>query len=178
MILRRCNVAYPSNAQQLQHMTNQLRRIGHVVENSPGNLSQAVRARGIQTFLATPSPNDPSRFHDVAGGLRLGHQGPPAMGAVSPPELSGGRVHAEAPRQQEAYPAGGVDSGTDSDTASSFGEEIREDDPELQGVPEDQRAAHLFWAYERAESRWRQFDNYKPTRRVRQVLERKGARGG
>eukprot|EP00959_Pyramimonas_sp_CCMP1952_P179647 3756205-Pyramimonas_sp.AAC.1 len=113
-----------------------------MVENSLGSLSQAVRARGNQTFLATPSPSDPSRFHDDAGGLSLGRQGP-AMGAVSPPEPSGSRSHAEAPRQQEAYPAGGVDSGTDSDTASSFGEEIREDGPELQGVPEDQRAARL-----------------------------------
>ena len=32
----------------------------------------------------------------------------------------------------------------------------------------------MFWAYERAKSRWRRFNGHEPTRRVRRVIKRKG----
>ena len=57
-------------------------------------------------------------------------------------------------------------SGADSDTASSLGEG-QYDYSDIQHLPEDQRASHLFWAYEHAKSRWRRYSGHKPTRRVR-----------
>ena len=59
-------------------------------------------------------------------------------------------------------------------TASSYGEAITADDPELRDIPADQYSAHLFWAYERAKSRWRSFNDHKPTRHARRVFKRKG----
>ena len=74
---------------------------------------------------------------------------------------------------QDTYPAAEVSSGTDSDTASSFGE-TQYDFGDVQHLPEPEQGAQLFWAYEHAKARWRRFNNHKPTRKVRRVIKRKG----
>ena len=45
---------------------------------------------------------------------------------------------------------------------------------DVQGLTEPEKSAALFWAYEHAKARWRRHNNYKPTRRVRRVIKRKG----
>ena len=42
MILQHYNMAYPTTPQQMAHMQNQLRRMGHMIERSPNNLASAV----------------------------------------------------------------------------------------------------------------------------------------
>eukprot|EP00959_Pyramimonas_sp_CCMP1952_P184051 3848415-Pyramimonas_sp.AAC.1 len=68
--------------------------------------------------------------------------------------VPGGWPSGAAPPAQGACPAAGVDSGTDADTASSFGEEIAPDGPDLRDKPMEQRGAHLVWVYERPKARW------------------------
>ena len=101
--------------------------------------------------------------------------GPAALGpALSPPAQADAADANAAPPAQEAFPAAGVDSGTDADALSSFGEDAAAGDSELRDVPVEQRGARLFWARERAKARWRSFNDRKPARRVRRVIERKG----
>ena len=78
---------------------------------------------------------------------------------------------------REARPAAGVDSGADADAVSCLGESSR-DDPELQNIPVDQGTEDIFWAYERAKARWRRRNDFKPTRRVRRAIKRKGKGNG
>ena len=54
------------------------------------------------------------------------------------------------PAQTSAYPvAADYDSGTDSDTTSSMGDN-QYDFTDIQHLPESEQAAQLFWAYEHA----------------------------
>jgi hypothetical protein len=66
------------------------------------------------------------------------------------------------------------DSGTDSDTVSSAGDMSYHDD-DLHGLNPEQIDEQIFWAYQRAKSRWRRH-MHKPTRRVRRFF-RKPRRG-
>merc|ERR1712085_130597 len=68
-------------------------------------------------------------------------------------------------------------SGTDTDTASSAGEELfLANDPELCNMTEAEAGEHLCWAYQQAKSRWRRFTG-KPTRQVRRFVRRRKGKG-
>ena len=72
-----------------------------------------------------------------------------------------------------AYMGIEIDSGTDTDTVSSVGdnEYTYEDIPA--GLDPVQQGEHLFWAYQRAKGRFRRFMR-KPVRRVRRFMKRRG----
>ena len=90
-----------------------------------------------------------------------------ALGSAGSPAFVGAGGDALGPAAPEAtYPAAEVDSGTDTDAASSL-MEAQQDFTDIQHLPEDEQAAHLFWAYEHAKARWRRFNHHNPTRRVR-----------
>ena len=132
-------------------MTQQLRRIGHMIERAPGNLATAARANDSRgnhrAFLAdsvSPAGTDPvagaNSANDGWGGdgpAALGHPGSSAdgVGAAS----SGAGI---VPAQTSAYPvAADYDSGTDSDTISSMG-----DDQHANNFGEQLRCVCFFWA--------------------------------
>ena len=66
-----------------------------------------------------------------------------------------------------------VESGTDTDTVSSLGDQEYDYSDLPQGLDRDQTAEHLFWAYQQAKGRFRRFMR-KPVRKVRRFIRRKG----
>ena len=56
MLLQPYNMAYPNTEQQLVHMSQHLRRIGHMLERAPGNLATAVRSNGAFPSLLGGGP--------------------------------------------------------------------------------------------------------------------------
>ena len=61
-------------------------------------------------------------------------------------------------------PSADTVSGTDSDTESSFGEDICYDAPEFQGLTLVQISEKIWWGYAHAKSKWRKH-MLKPARR-------------
>ena len=66
-----------------------------------------------------------------------------------------------------------ADSGTDTDTVSSVGDTWYDIADIPEGIDETQKAEELFWTYQKAKGRYRQFMR-KPVRRVRRFIKRKG----
>jgi hypothetical protein len=65
------------------------------------------------------------------------------------------------------------DSGTDSETESSFGEAINYNGTQFTGLTDPQIDEKLWWQYARAKSMWRKHMK-KPVRRIRRFVRRKG----
>ena len=71
----------------------------------------------------------------------------------------------------------GIDSGTDSDTASSIGDTNYQAEVNVPaGSSNEYVAQHLFWMYQKAKGAWRQFMG-KPVRKVRRFLKREPSKG-
>ena len=79
-------------------MTSQLRRFGHIIERSPGNLASAVQSSGAQAsaFLAgTPSQEAATGNHVAGAGYGWGGAGPAAL--VPAPDHVGTGDHVAGP---------------------------------------------------------------------------------
>ena len=143
-----------------------------MIERSPGNLGSALNRPGAQApAFPAWAPESATGVHDP--GVDSGWTGVTSA-AAAPPGMTGVGGRATEPGHQGACRTTGVDTGTDSDAVSPFGEPIAPGDPEMRGIPEGRRAARAFWASERAKSRRRKCAGYEPTPRVRRVAKRKG----
>ncbi len=159
---------FPRTVPELDALQVLLRRMGHVLEHSPGNLAAALGRGG------------PPRGHFFMGEQQPETQHPAQDGWGSYDDWTGQSGRYQQLPSEPAYLGSGaddVDSGTDSDTASSLGESTY--DLSTADIPAEMRgnesavAQSLFWAYERAKKAWRSFMQ-KPTRRVRRYLKKKG----
>ena len=158
---------FPQTEQELQVLKQQLRRMGHVLENSPGNIASALRGsqnhRGYfadevnaqtHAFHASQSEPHPDASHDQGWALPDSGWG----GAASVPAYA-------------AWDAADSDNWTDTETASSV------DDLEpVTSTPEGSSdpaaiSEHLWWAYNKAKMQWRQHLR-KPPRAVRRYARR------
>ena len=74
-----------------------------------------------------------------------------------------------------SYPSMPAESefGTDTDTASSWGEPLDYQAPDLSGLTPEQQDEYLYWTYTQAKSRWRRHMQ-KPVRKVRRFIKLKG----
>ena len=168
----------PNTQAQFVTLYQTLRSTGHILEHTPGNISAALHGtQHTRTYAAgtlhtdgyTPLPtNEP--------GVSSSHGSPPYGEHDS--WSSGLAAGCPPPPHQHIYTANasdmeGYDSGTDTDTASDF--ECDETFQEFAGMAHEDIQQDLFWALERAKSRWRQYMN-KPIRKVRRFF-RKRLRG-
>lgn len=164
-LLQPFNNTMPRTEQEYAQLCTSLRRMGHVLERSPYNIAsslghQAGRGPFSRQFYV----------HDEPETSDHGDRGWSQYDAAS-----ADYEHEPSPSypvyEEEEY------SGTDTDTASSAGEELYlADDPELCDMTEAQAGEHLFWAYQQAKSRWRRFTG-KPTRNVRRFVRRRKGKG-
>ena len=150
----------PQNEPEFQALTLQLRRMGHILEQSPMNIASRLRqppgrnylgAEVQEAFMAgEAAPVDPW----TAPGGDPWSQGP-AVGASSPQWNATPANTTWGAPAQPAFPASDaviIDSGTDTDTKSSIGEE-EFDNSDLHGMTPAEVDEHLFWAYQRSKSR-------------------------
>ena len=158
----------PADDQGMEALKSALRRMGHFVERTPGNVASSMN-RPNQRFNLAQSPD---QFQDMSWSNSEHYPAMPANDASSsyqPPPYP-----YDTPA---AYYADG-DSCTDSDTSSNTSPVHEEDMPEEFARPESE-THRLWWAYSRAKQAWRSRMN-KPTRRARRFLKRggKGKKGG
>ena len=174
LLLKSCNVSdaqllqvltpfggnFPQTEAELNVLKTQLRRMGHVLEGSPGNVAQALKPQRTQhaSYWTREGDDNQGWPHQEDHGQQWG--GGTTFGASSHAWLASGETTES-------------DGGTDTDTCSSFGGDVQIPEGE-DGEPEAER---LFWAYQRAKSMWRRYTG-KPTRAVRRFgrrfLRRKG----
>ena len=173
---------FPNTEAEFNSMQLTLRRMGHILEQTPHNIASQLRTAPNRAFVAQQAHGDsepwqsgqPDPWQDPASDpwqSSAGSQGqqPPAPAAMpqAPAYHSGAESTYYSPTADDY-------SGTDSDTLSSDCEPINyQEDPELRGMTPDQLDAHLFWAYQKAKSRWRKHMQ-KPVRRTRRFIRRKG----
>ncbi|MCP4973531.1 MAG: hypothetical protein GY914_07660, partial [Prochlorococcus sp.] len=165
-----------------------LRRMGHILENNPGNIASVLRGRApdstVRAFVATdsgtgghPSGSDP--WHTGADPWgQTASQSTWAAGTWSTPAAPAPH-YAPAPSSEpwyhESYYIGDDDDeGTDSDTVSSDGQTSYEL-PQASSTGEVTQ--QLFWAYQKSKAAWRQWMG-KPTRAVRRFIRKRAGRSG
>ena len=176
---------FPSDEREFNALSMSLRRMGHILESSYGNIASQLQRQPTRQFFAGPggsgwqttvAPNaDP--LEDPW------HQGADPWAAAAPqsnPSFAtwqGAAPQAAQQFQMTAAPQEEtIDSGTDTDTESS-GDEMP-DYRECSGMTPAQVDSHLYWQYQRAKSNWRRHMN-KPTRRARRFVKRRfGGKGG
>ena len=146
-------------------LVTSLRRMGHVLERSPYNIASSLGSQNNRgPFSLNFYVQDEPEAYDQAD------QG------WSQYDTSFDTGHEPSP-SYPVYEEEEILSGTDTDTASSAGEELfLANDPELCEMTEAEVGEHLFWAYQQAKSRWRRFTG-KPTRQVRRFVRRRKGKG-
>ena len=163
---------FPQNQAELDDLRLRARRMGHIIENTPGNIASTLRSnnnvgrQGARAFLVGDGDNQNSQQAPTDNGsFQIGEN------LVGTPAFGGGANMSSNTNSNNVYHTLDDDggSGTDSDTQSSYGENNYDD--LVQGVPQSQIAAHLFWTYTRAKAAWRRYTG-KPVRRARRFLRK------
>ena len=160
----------PRTDQEFTAMCTRLRRMGHIVEGSTGNIASLLRSnRGHSTYFSgygqDPTGSAISQA-PVNTTYMMGDYTSPWTHRDYDPFTNTSPVYYDAND-------GELDSGTDSDTISSIGDTVH---PEPAGPPE-RHGQDIFWAYQQAKSRWRKYSG-KPTRKVRRFVRKKGKSKG
>ena len=165
----------PNTEPQFEAMCMALRRLGHIFENTPHNIAHALHTppgRMFPIFDQSATTAQPSGFAfpvgqdpwqtsgqdpwggDFGAGNAFSSQPSPSQPAYGPnPFLQSAAAAPNNAYPVQQPPTGNV-SGTDSDTESSFGEDINYDAPEYQGLTPAQISEKIWWGYTRAKSTW------------------------
>ena len=172
----------PSNQGQFDQLRLSLRRMGHILENYPGNLAQSVRNRnGASGHSAYAIIPDREPQHDELAHAWYSRNPAPAAPTRSyQPDWHQDELSYPLPSTRRAedrtthpssFAAFADDSGTDTDTSSDASDAWDHSHSGLTEQEADDRAQQLYWAYARAKQQWRSFMG-KPTRRVRRHVKR------
>ena len=167
-------------------MEGALRRMGHILANSPDNIAQQLRhapgnrhplymmSQGWVQQQPVQSWTQPAWQDGQWQQSTYSWNGNPGWNQPMYPSVPWTGSAPPLPVADTTYQG---DSETDSETVSSVGlNQYDYSDIPADGTP-DQKAEQLFWAYQRAKGRWRRFMN-KPNRRVRRFFKRKGVGKG
>ena len=177
-LLQPFNGLFPSTQDQYNQLCVGLRRMGHIIERSPGNIASQLRGSShhAPTFFA-------GQEQEQHGAHQPSQQADPWTTSPDPWAAS---FNNSADGSHPSYPAWPTypaasaednddsDNGTDSDTISSCYDTEYQMPADLPvGASDSMVAQSLYWAYQRAKGHWRRFMG-KPVRRVRRFLRRKG----
>jgi len=120
---------FPAGADQFAALQLQMRRMGHIVENAPGNIAGVLRRRhgaqhGAPTFFTGGDSNTPPLANQAATFPTAAGWGA-ADWSADPWATSGWQQPQWGSATQPAYPVGGEeeewsDNGTDTDTESDL----------------------------------------------------------
>ena len=181
-LLHPFNGNFPNTQQQYLALQGSMRRMGHILENQPGNIAQSLRGNvsreHTRTFVGFETPDSPQW-----AGQSEGWQGPewaPSTGDSLDWARGWNSPSTSAQHTVQTY-FGEEDgsSDTSTDTSSDNYSEDLANDEQVQGInrlPENQRPEATYWAYHKAKKIWRRFSK-KPTRKVRRWAKRRGGKG-
>ena len=177
---------FPNTDAEYNALAMSLRRMGHILEGTPGNISNQLRQSPNQGFFANGSQAATAFMTnaETAGQLAADpwNQGADPWSQVhaSAPAASswqGAPPAPPAPPASAAFMTAVGDDDTDSETVSTTGE-FDHSDPALYGLDPAAIDEHLFFQYQKAKANWRKH-MHKPTRRVRKFVKRSGkGKGG
>ena len=171
-LLRPTNGRFPTTEVELRQLMTAIRRMGHVLEHQPDNLAAQLRNTHTQAYMVNAWQQDgPLGWSD--SGNSWNHTNSYWTGNGNSYTGTGWN-ESDWGNHSQAYPGftNDIDSGTDTDTSSSVGENHYD----MSDVPtgnDDVIAEHLFWAYRHHKGRYRRFMR-KPVRRVRRFFKRRG----
>lgn len=179
---------FPADAGQYATLTMHLRRMGHIIERSPGNIASQLRVGSNggspqpHFFAGEGSQGDPwQEPSNDPWGAAFAERPTPAANLATTGSYwgtSSGSQPGQSWQPQIATPTYAMqddwnsDNGTDTDTVSSVDDHDYELPLPATASP-NAVASHLFWAYQQAKSRWRNFMG-KPVRAIRRFVRRKG----
>ena len=190
MLTQPTNGRLPNDEPTYRALFTALRRLGHVLEHHKDNIASGLHGKGGSKGHAYLGNEIPDKREDVVNTnaypqWSLGdaphdddswHQGSWSSSSWQEPPIATG-WHPSDWTQTSTDQAFNTyetpDSGTDTDTVSSNDETWSDMDDIPPGLDDKEKAEELFWAYQRAKGRYRQFTR-KPVRRVRRFLKRKG----
>ena len=172
---------FPSTEAEFNSMQLTLRRMGHILEQTPGNIASQLRAAPNRAFVTQQSEGSAEPWQSDQPDPWQNPAADPWQASASMPGQAQAAASSSQPAARDAgqggayyAPAAEGDSGTDTDTISSLCEPLNyQEEEELRGMTPEQMDAHLFWTYQRAKSRWRRHMQ-KPVRRARRFIRRKG----
>eukprot|EP00438_Fugacium_kawagutii_P025194 Skav218080 [mRNA] locus=scaffold3382:13254:23272:- [translate_table: standard] len=156
---------FPATEAELTQLKMSLRRMGHILERTPGNLREGLR----------PSQGNPSNAFLAHDGHWESAHDPARHDHHEYPEWSQYQTYAAAQAPHgEVYATQFDDEDIDTDSNTSSGA--------VSSIPEDaydptRTAQDLFWAYRHAKHKWRKYMQ-KPTRAVRRYVKRFDRRKG
>jgi hypothetical protein len=164
------NGLFPANEAELNQLKTSLRRMGHILERTPGNLREGLRSstnNPSSAFLANadpwneqPSHDQWNRYDDHASHEWAGQSAFNASASSQPSQPS-------QPSHEAAYAMfEDEDIDTDSNTSSGECSSVNAD-----GQDPNRVAQTLFWAYRQAKHKWRKYMG-KSTRAVRRYARR------
>ena len=180
---------YPQTDAEFGALETQLRRIGHIVENSPHNLGSYTRSQrhsnqhfAIDGWTGDAWPTDGDAQAYVVGQGQpdpwAGGNDPWTVGAQQAPQQATAYTP-PANAQQQQYLAGAADDDdefTDSETDSSDAEDLDYAAMGLTTYTPAQTDEHMYWQYRQAKKNWRSHMR-KPTRRIRRFFKRRKGKG-
>ena len=183
-LLAPLNGQFPSTQQEYTSLLSSMRRMGHILENQPGNIAQSLRGPAPSSGDRAPRSGHSATQARTFVGLESNDSVPTPGENLSWSGLNW------APSWAQSYLGGGSEtvqvedspynlvpseSGSDTDTESDNYEEM--DFSEFNSLPEEQRGEAIYWAYAQSKAKWRRFA-HKPTRKVRHFVRRKGGGKG
>ena len=158
------NGLFPANEAELTQLKTSLRRMGHILERTPGNLREGLRISGPNPSHAFMTQEESWREHPSNDQWNqyehsTSHEwsGQAAFNASS----------SSYPSNVDTY-ATFEDDDIDTDSNTSSGECSSVD---AEGQDPNRVAQSLFWAYKQAKHKWRKFMG-KSTRAVRRYAKR------
>ena len=176
---------FPNTDAELRQMIAYIRRMGHILERSPGNVASALRPAGSRGSAREPRGEHARAY--VGMGESAASSDPNTAWAASETWMSGsgtgwgyglggtgasaGSSYMSIPNQTEEDGSSEESTATSSDNGSE-----NLNDPSIASLAPAQQGEHIYWAYTKAKKTWRRF-SMKPTRHVRRFSKRKGKGG-
>lgn len=163
------NGLFPATEAEFSELKTLLRRMGHILERTPGNIREGLRMPGThaQTAFLTQEEQWSGSTQEHAQWQEW-PQWPPEQQAFAASASSSAYATAEA---NTGTGFEDEDMATDSDTSSGSVSSVNIADHDPSHIAQD-----LFWAYRTAKHKWRKFMQ-KSTRTVRRFVKRYNRKG-
>ena len=174
-LLQPFNGNFPNTQQHYNMLLSSMRRMGHILENQPGNIAQSLRtshsSQNTSTFVGIEGGQNTPQASITSSQTAAWDWSGTMWGQPPPAAVSSQEVPQYALLAQ--HDTEGL-SDTDTDTSSDNYADM--DFTDTTALPENQRGENLYWAYSASKAKWRRF-SHKPTRKVRKFAKRTGGKG-
>ena len=174
---------FPQTDAQFHQISAYLRRMGHIIENAPGNVAQALRggqANSTRTFMTNEWQPAQASYAAPATSSSSNSWNPPSpigYGGYESAYASAIPSWQQAQDANAAYHSQRADDEWDNTSTETESDDFAHNLPdETDTLPENQRGEALYWAYNKTKTNWRRFAQ-KPTRKVRRFVRKKGGKG-